>query len=395
MFRSIIQFKSDSYFIKYCTTLEQIVLYQSRMAKWPIYFIICSYFHFIVISCIASQLDNGKRFEYFILADMLTFLFNQQDKHLNYMFIIYFAIAIIVIKYTFLDIDYQFVQLLQVIFSKEEKQNKQWNSYKPIKPEYRGQKIYSYLQRISYWIIYIILILEIILILNFLNCHWIFLQLTLEYSDLLFHNSWKGWILYLVHWFNCLTTEISFYTFSETCYISTVLSITLLWYLKIRFTQNIDQLIENHGKWWSIRSFIQNDLINFRMIFICNAMYGRILAIFIIIHMPCNAYLMTRIIFKFNLFNKTIFTAIIIIMFVQYLFMVVVHILAAKFSTRAHCTPKYLFHFMKNDTIRQTSNRIKINLTIARLHTTNRYGVTYGKIALITMQSFAKVSTLN
>lgn len=230
--------------------------------------------------------------------------------------------------------------------------------------------------------------------------HYIFTELTIKHRKRLFddkENPLNGWCLFIFHCINLLSMDIGIGTFVNVCLLTGCTFLSLLFFVNIRIKQNYAKLIQRRTAYWStLYLFIRNDLNNFRFIFILNNMYGRIFASFIFVNVPSNAYLLMRIIFKHETLNRVSFIVGCTLITQQYFTIGVLHLLAAKFSTRIHRPARNLLHLMANERnhVRQMSNRIRINLTFLRLHTKKCYGFTYGNITLITMRTFTKVRRL-
>lgn len=228
-----------------------------------------------------------------------------------------------------------------------------------------------------------------------IHFHLIFIQLTYVYRERLF-NSLIGWSWYSFHLFNLLILDITIIdSFIGMGIIIAGTGMSILFHVNNRIRLNISRIAcLRIARWSTISRFIREDIQNFRMIFLGNHMYGRILAVFILVNTPCNAYILIRVISQFDSLNNVTRIAGLTILAEQYTCIGLLHIFLAKSSLRVHRSPQPLFSLMvmERNRIRSISNRIRVDLTIARLHTNNRYGITYGKLSLITMQSFAKVN---
>lgn len=395
---TIIPYKSKTYYVDYSQTIKEIIVERNRLKIWLKKVQIYCCFYIIIITLIRSRLDSSDRFYSYIFVDMIIFIFQQQDNHLHYIFILLVYMAIYLIQTSFLKIGSRFLPTLK-LFTVEPNEDERFHNQftKPIDQNYHGQDVLLYHRKISYWLLCILQIFVIIGNIVSIYYHWKFMLQTFEHCDRLFDFSLFGLGLYIFHWFNLLCLDVALYSFIDISVLATSTGLSYLHYLKIRINQNIKKLNElRSGQWPTIRNFISNDLISFKMLFLLNRIYGRMLAVFILVNMPCNAYLMTRFIFKFESFSKIALIVGITVLLEQFEVIGLIHLLVAKLSNRLHRPPIRLFHFMANkrNHIRQTSNRIRVDLTIARLHTNNRYGVTYGRLSLITMQTFAKVSKI-
>ena len=404
MISILIPYKPYTFFSLYTWTVEQIIFYRNRTVKLQFYFLIFCCLYSSIIIFISSQFGEHKRFESFILADMVLFTFEQQDNHLHNILISFFSVSIYLIKVLYLNVNIHLMPLLQLFLIESKDKTiilnkiKQNNKFlKPILPIYRGQKVMSYHRNVTHLITNSLEMFKSVAILQAIYYHWLFINLTIKYKKRLF-GSLFGWCLYTFHWFNLLIFDISIFTFVEVCINTASIGLSFLVYISIRFYQNIlilNQKCDNL-RWKTVRIFIRNDLINFQNLFLLNQMFGPMLTIFILVNMPCNAFLMTRYIFKFDTFNIVTQVVGLAILGQQFLCLILFHLLAVNFSNRAHRSTKHLFRLMTYEwnCIRLVPNRLKVNLTISRLHTTNRYGVTYGKLSLITFQTFTRVNII-
>ncbi|KAJ6221054.1 hypothetical protein RDWZM_006866 [Blomia tropicalis] len=394
----LIPYKSHTYYSDYYFTIEQIILYRNRLKIWKIKFLIwcCFITNFAIF--MASQLEPIGQFWSFIFADIVAYVFEQADNHIHFILISLFSMTAYLIKSVYLNIDVAFLPLCRIftLYSNEHflyNYEQQHEFHKPISRLYHGKDVIEHNHRIGYLLANFFQAFTLVGNILCLYSQYMFFKLTIYYYDQLFESSMIGWFIYLFHWLIVISLDFTLSTFIQICYMAAFPGLTILHYVKMRLEQNAE-LISKRQTYNSSKmmSFIRNDINNFRMIFLLNDMYGRMLAIFILVNIPCNAYVFIRLYFQFDMLNNVIRVIGVALAIQQYVCIALIHVLVAKFSSDAHGSCKKLFNLMatERNQIRHTSNRIRISLSIARLHTRRRYGFTYGKVSLISMQSFIR-----
>ena len=179
------------------------------------------------------------------------------------------------------------------------------------------------------------------------------------------------------------------------CIGAAALGLTLAIFCGFRLRSNLTRLrrqLNYSFSWRYIDQFIHYDIRTFELIFIGNDIFGRLLVAFLVVNIPISAYVI--VLLSLGL-APTTRSAILLSAFPGHeLFgCVVIHWFAAKVTARLHSSSKMFLNLMSNNAHRvgNLRARIKLSLTIDRLHTKHRYGVTYGAFGLVSMASFGKV----
>lgn len=304
----LIPYRSRSFFNNYYTTLNQIIIRRNRSKIWQIYFLIfCSVCTSISVF-ISSQIKPLGQFFSFIFCDLITLIFEQNDNHLHFVLLSLFIMTIYLTQVTYLKVDRRLFPLIKPFVDeiKCDSSVYEFDFIKPINCYFRGRDVRQLNLNVSIFIANALQVFTFIAdFLMFYNL-WKFIQLTIVYYDQLFDNYLIGWFLYEYHWYNLLMWNISMFTLINSCLLSGTISLSILYNLYIRLHQNLALIgwSKQMIRWTTFRTFIRNDLHTFCMIFIFNRMYGRMLAIFILINTPTNAYLITRLVFMHESFNK-------------------------------------------------------------------------------------------
>ena len=120
-----------------------------------------------------------------------------------------------------------------------------------------------------------------------------------------------------------------------------------------------------------------------------------LLLLFILLHMPINAYMSIQIASRryapvpsFVYANVNAF---------QYVYIFGFHLLSAMYSTRTHSCSRLLLGWKRlgkrcSKSKWKSTRWWKVAMYIEKFHTVNRYGITYGSFALISYESLFKVS---
>ncbi|KAJ6221053.1 hypothetical protein RDWZM_006865 [Blomia tropicalis] len=248
----------------------------------------------------------------YILVDLIAFLYAQQDRQLHNIGMLLSAMTFYFIRSTYLHVDVKFLNLLQIFRLDMKRKKREYNQLiKPVSRYYHGKDVILYHKKVSHWISNGFQPLFYIFILHIVMNHYIFIELTIKYRKRLFDNvddPLNGWSLFLFHCINMAGVDIGITGFVTVCMLACCTFLSLLFFVYIRIKQNHSKLIKKRTAHWStLGSFIRNDLNNFRFIFIMNKMYGRMFAAFMLVNVPCNAYLIMRLIFKHHTANRISF----------------------------------------------------------------------------------------
>lgn len=122
-----------------------------------------------------------------------------------------------------------------------------------------------------------------------------------------------------------------------------------------------------------------------------NEIIGRFLLSTLAIHTPINAYLVMSLINKRHNSSHALFIAINI--YYQCVLIFGLHLIAMLYSTKIHGSSKSLLQInahLKPGTI-SVNLRLRLLHYISKIHTKQKYGITYGTFGLVTLVSFGKV----
>lgn len=120
----------------------------------------------------------------------------------------------------------------------------------------------------------------------------------------------------------------------------------------------------------------------------CSSHYGAMIVWFVVVNTPTNAYLVNLLLFD----SVGTSTALVLcaVIFAQLTGLFLVHYSAATYATRFHkAAPVFLGANLGR---LRTRHRLRLAALIEVVHTSNSYGVTYGKYGQISMLSLLKVS---
>ncbi|KAH9398863.1 hypothetical protein TYRP_018676 [Tyrophagus putrescentiae] len=185
-------------------------------------------------------------------------------------------------------------------------------------------------------------------------------------------------------------------------YSNAIIGVSVLTALKailIRFQQN-ERLAVAIAQFDPLQSsnrsvfaqFTRNDIQNFEILFTLNRTFGRLFLNYFLVNVPISAYVLVILLFGPTDLVVKLFLAAFVTQQIVVIFMT--HFAFAMLSNRAHRASGHLLSLMAN----QQDHRIgffrcRFTLffqTIVRLHTTKKYGISYGAIMLITMTSFTR-----
>ena len=122
-----------------------------------------------------------------------------------------------------------------------------------------------------------------------------------------------------------------------------------------------------------------------------NKLYGWLFLVFILVNYPVSAYLIIYLIYgKVSMLTSAYigyYSAI------QLAGLFAIHYYLVRFSDQFHESGKILLNVMAKSQhkIGHTRARMMCTNAIGEIHTQNRVGITYGRIGLVTIQSFVKV----
>lgn len=216
-----------------------------------------------------------------------------------------------------------------------------------------------------------------------------------HYKHILF-STWKGFSNLIISQL-CITNSLLAVGFIShiLCIIFSVATIfTRIGYIHIKQMGNLIQWQHCHSPLAMVRLRLFTRLSTRILLHVLynNPIYGQILASFIVVNCPINAYLMMSM-FMGKIVGLQLYLAIPFVCY-QLIIILLLHYLATKFTHHLHATSPnvlhiYIHNWHKSQTIRF---RMKIANYIDAFHTKNRYGLTYGKIGgLVTLNGLIKV----
>ena len=144
--------------------------------------------------------------------------------------------------------------------------------------------------------------------------------------------------------------------------------------------------------WNYILQFIAYGINTFRFTFIINSLIGRFLLAFLIFHIPISAHVIVMLALGMSPNTRT--TVILFAFLIHgFLCSIIIHFVIAKLSGKINTSSKKLHNLMVANAYRVGNfrARIKLGLTIARINTKRRFGITYSPFGLVSMASFTKV----
>lgn len=166
--------------------------------------------------------------------------------------------------------------------------------------------------------------------------------------------------------------------------------LTTIIFIKIKQTKSyLYNIPVSMMKDYQIKIFFKNYLESLLLILASNKIYGFFVATFILINCPMNAYQISIVFSRSMSFINQI---LILFLAIEQLFILFVfHVVAAMYTTKFHnLIKRVIVLFVRNQFI-QIQDRFLCSQYIERFHAKSRYGITYGKLELITTSSFLKV----
>jgi len=122
-----------------------------------------------------------------------------------------------------------------------------------------------------------------------------------------------------------------------------------------------------------------------------NRLYGRVFVVFLLANLPVNVYFVGMITLAQLQISGIFLVGFYALLQIGGLFGI--HYYFMRFAKRFHQPSRPLLSVMarKQQLMGDLRARIKLMATIAALHTTNQYGITYGTCGLVTIKKFSKV----
>ena len=190
--------------------------------------------------------------------------------------------------------------------------------------------------------------------------------------------------------------DLNILNYGHVTLISASISLMQMYYLRIRLQQNLQYLTKPiHFHWTNIDLFTRQDIKTFENIFLFDKTRGTLYFIFLLLNFPANAYLVMSLILNQTIaINSFIYAMDLVVQ--QISSIGIFHLQFAFFTRLIHKSAKHLIKLsIKNQhKVGNFKSKLKLSLTIARLHTRRQYGITYGSFigSLITLNTFVKVS---
>ncbi|OTF73063.1 hypothetical protein BLA29_006311 [Euroglyphus maynei] len=138
---------------------------------------------------------------------------------------------------------------------------------------------------------------------------------------------------------------------------------------------------------------MNNDVL--QMTTITDHTYGMMMFLFFLVNYPTNAYMiMIFIIKRMTMLNNIIF---IMIIAYQLSFILMFHLIATQYARQIHHPVKFVINqvvelsSLSLSLLISRNSRLKLLFWIENFHTKNLYGITYGRIEVITLKTFCKV----
>lgn len=171
---------------------------------------------------------------------------------------------------------------------------------------------------------------------------------------------------------------------SYSCYF-TISSFTRMKQINERFLYNI----QGAHVCFYLRKFMQLHTETLLVIFSFSHIFGNLLTAYIVINFPVNSFL-CRLIVSGRISNvATLFYVILIVG--QSFYIIVFHLMSAKFTDRIHNVTPKLMQLMLSSQLNSISHRIKLLNYISKFHCTNQYSIKYHQFGKVTMMSCLKV----
>lgn len=171
-------------------------------------------------------------------------------------------------------------------------------------------------------------------------------------------------------------------------------TILLMAFIKLRQTYRYLSESADHFMWSNFFKFKQNHLETCQFFSPTTRLYGKIFTTFLFVNAPANVWLTMRVIYGQAEPGLAHFFVVQVII-IQIVVIFGTHLFIVQYSRFVHLPCRLLIHLFvaKLYKIGDLKSRMRMSATIQVLHTKNRYGITYGAIALVTINTFAKVSS--
>lgn len=218
--------------------------------------------------------------------------------------------------------------------------------------------------------------------------HFIIMQQKIEKEQFKFTSSFQ----YFFYLFNAFQFYFLLYNFAFTLILSGSLGVILIFSFFILFKKSYEFLVNNKNRHYLTHykkfQFIFVSLL--RLFFHQNNWLGKAFTLFVILNVPPNAYLITWIFLGDNLFTWKVLNFVVFT--VQILCIFGFHLAISEFTNLISKFAKPLIKLIVYNQNKTGSLRYRLKVTneIYFLHSQNRLGMTYGKIGLITINSFIK-----
>lgn len=145
--------------------------------------------------------------------------------------------------------------------------------------------------------------------------------------------------------------------------------------------------------WYYLRKFMHYHTETLLVIFSFSHIFGHLLTAYIIINFPVNSFL-CRLIASGRISNvATLFYVILVVG--QSFYIIVFHLMSAKFTDRIHNVTPKLMQLMLSSHLNTVNYKIKLLNYIGKFHCTNYYSVQYMQFGTVTMMSCLKVRNVD
>ncbi len=229
----------------------------------------------------------------------------------------------------------------------------------------------------------------------------------MQYGYFVFH-----WKTFLLDWNSCgllvygllnsTLTNLFMFLFANVAILIAVIvyTFTVMIFIRLKLANEmISPYQESFISAFKLNTFYRFHTATLLQIISGDGFFGSLFAVLMAVVIPLNSKIFMELVLgRYSLFGSFIFANV---LFSNYLWIVQFHLVAANYSRRLHSCASLLLkinyrqpkkrEFVENKMV--LYNQLKLQHYIEKFHQcpTARYGITYGKIALISFNSFGEV----